>query len=152
MNTTPPTPPATAGPIRILIVDDNGDFRATLANYLARQPDLELAGQAASASETLRLVRKQRPDLVLLDYSMPGGNGAEVCRAIKGLPSAPKVIMVTMFEGKQFRDLSVRAGADGFITKIELCTELPPTIAKLFPPQESEITPDRPVPAGRIPE
>lgn len=119
--------------LRLLLVDDNPDFRSAAAAYLTAQPQLRLAGQAASGEEALALVAQKRIDLVLLDLAMKGHSGFATTRQLKFLPRAPKVIVVTLQDAPEYRHIAQAVGADGFVSKSEYTTELLPLIARLFP-------------------
>jgi DNA-binding NarL/FixJ family response regulator len=71
-----------AEPIRVLIADDNADFREGLAGMLASADDLEVVGQAEDGNEAIRRVAQLQPDVVLMDIKMPGQNGIEATRRI----------------------------------------------------------------------
>jgi two-component system LytT family response regulator len=79
--------------MRAVIVDDEEPGRSVLRNLLAREPDVEIAGEAASAREAVRLIRDQRPDVVFMDIEIPDGNGIELFRRLD--QPIPYVIFVT---------------------------------------------------------
>src|SRR5260370_41498062 len=80
-----------ARPIRILIADDHAIFRAGLKALLEAQPDLRVIGEAGDGAEAVARTRALRPDVVLLDLSMPGMDGLAALRALQreGLPGRP---------------------------------------------------------------
>lgn len=119
--------------VRFLLVDDNPDFRASAAAFLSTEPHLRLVGEAGSGTEAVTLCAQIPVDLVLLDLAMHGWDGFETTRQIKARPGAPKIILVTLQEGPEYRRIAKLAGADGFIGKIEFTTALLPLIASLFP-------------------
>ena len=84
--------------IRTLVVDDERPARQELCFQLERVDDVEVAGQAGDGLEALRLIRKLRPDLVLLDIQMPGRTGFEVAREILADDIATRVVFVTAFD------------------------------------------------------
>src|SRR5882757_6665693 len=98
--------------LKIMLVDDNQRFMETAADYLSNHGELEIVGLACSGSEALRMVDELSPELVLMDLSMPEMNGLEATRHIKALPSPPKVVMLTMYEGAEYETLAQNAGAD----------------------------------------
>ena len=120
-------------PKRVLLVDDNQDFLKAAKRFLRTVPGLELVGQATSGEQALELTAALHPDLVLMDFAMPGMNGPAATLRIKQQPNAPKVIILTLHSRPEFRALANEAGADGFLQKEDLVVELPRLLASLFP-------------------
>lgn len=120
-------------PKRVLLVDDNQDFLKTAKRFLRTVPGLELVGEATSGEQALELTAALHPDLVLMDFKMPGMNGFAATLRIKQQPNAPKVIIVTLHTHAGFLALAKEAGADGFLQKQHLVVELPRLLASLFP-------------------
>jgi len=118
---------------RVLLVDDNQDFLKAAKRFLRGVPGLELVGQATSGEQALELSAALHPDLVLMDFAMPGMNGLAATLRIKQQPNAPKVIMVTLHTHAALRALANDAGADGLLQKEDLVVELPRLLASLFP-------------------
>lgn len=102
--------------MRILVVDDSPAIRARLVAMLVEVPGVE-AREAAGADEALEVIRTSRPDLVVLDLHMPGKSGLEVLPALKALPSAPVVVVLTSHPTEHHRRLCVAQGADFFFDK-----------------------------------
>lgn len=102
--------------VRVLVVDDNEGFRESLAALLDGE-ELEVIGQAGSGEEALLLVRRLRPDVVLMDLRMPGMDGIETTRRLKAAAPAIGVVALTgMEEQRAVRDMLV-AGASGYVLK-----------------------------------
>ena len=110
--------------IRILIADDHGVLRAGLRALLNAEPDLEVVGEAADGDEALRLTRTLRPDIVLMDVSMPGCGGIEATRRLKELRSDVRVLILTVHEDSGLLQEAIRAGASGYILKRAAESEL----------------------------
>jgi len=111
-------------PIRILIADDHGVLRAGLRVLLDAEPELEVVGEATNGEEALNLAMDKRPNVVLLDISMPGPGGIEVTRRLAAaLPSA-RVLILTIHEDEALLREAMRAGAAGYITKRAIEPEL----------------------------
>ncbi|HPC85515.1 MAG TPA: response regulator [Smithellaceae bacterium] len=110
--------------IKTLLVDDHPDFLGFAARYLSQDEAIAISGTALSGPEALELAKKLDPDLVLADLAMPGMNGLEVTRILKGRPNPPCVIILTMYDNAEYMDAARKAGADGFVTKAELDTRL----------------------------
>jgi PAS domain S-box-containing protein len=119
--------------IDVVLVDDSGDYVAAVKSWLELWPELQLVGVAKNGDEAIALVEKVRPDLVLMDVSMPGISGFEAVRRIKCLSDPPKVIMLTIEEDGVSRLGAKSAGADDFVPKTALTTALLPAISRLFP-------------------
>jgi DNA-binding NarL/FixJ family response regulator len=112
-----------AGPIRILLVDDQELFRGGVRVALEAQPDFVVVGEAPNGREALRLIGELGPDVVLLDIRMPVLDGVETVRAIfgadagSGSSSKPRVIMLTTFALDRAAATAIRLGASGFLLK-----------------------------------
>lgn len=117
--------------MRILIADDNALIRAGIAEIVADNA-WEVCGQASSGAETLEQIRILRPDLVLLDISMPGTNGLELAATIKYEMPAVKVVIVSQHDFDNVLGGAQRKLADGFVDKSRLGRDLAPTIAGII--------------------
>ena len=107
-----------AGPVRILVVDDQDVVRAGFAALLGSQPDFEVVGSAADGAAAVRLCDAVRPDIVLMDVRMPVLDGIEATRRITGRTSAPpRIIMLTTFDLDEHVYDALAAGASGFLLK-----------------------------------
>jgi len=113
-------------PIRVLLVDDSQEFLKAVSRFLAVDPEIDLVGVALAGQDALVLVTGLRPDLVLMDLTMPQMNGLEATRQIKAMPGAPIVIILTGYDTPEYRSAAAAAGADGFVYKPELFKKLPP--------------------------
>ncbi len=103
--------------IRVLLVDDHAVLRAGLRMLLAAEPGLDVVGDAADGEAGVRLAGELRPDVVVMDLSMPGMNGLEATRRIvaAGLPS--RVLVLTVHAGEEYLMPVLEAGAAGYVTK-----------------------------------
>src|SRR5688500_7971544 len=108
---------ATEEGVRVLIVDDHAIVREGLKRILADAPELRVAGEAASGTEAIRLVREGSWDVMLLDVSLPGANGLEVLRAVRECVPQLPVLVLTMYPEDQYAIRMLRAGAAGYLTK-----------------------------------
>jgi DNA-binding NarL/FixJ family response regulator len=120
--------------IRVLLVDDNASFLEIESNFLSRQPEFKIVGSATSGEGALTQVVNLRPDLVLMDLTMPGMNGMQATSQIKKQPNAPRIIIVTLHDQPAYREMCENAGADGFITKDNFGAALVHMIHGLFDP------------------
>jgi DNA-binding NarL/FixJ family response regulator len=102
--------------IRVLFVEDHQLLGDALSALLGREPDIEVVGVARSVAEAKALAR-ERLDVVLMDYHLPVGTGAEATRAIKARWPSARVVMVTALSDDETVLESIQAGADGYLTK-----------------------------------
>ena len=117
---------------RVLLVDDSAEFLDSASDFLNTDPGIEIVGRAYSGHGALEQVPVLKPDLVLMDLTMPGMNGLEATRALKSRADGPRVIILTLHDDPQYRAAAEAAQADGFVTKTELGLHLLPAINKLF--------------------
>ncbi|MCD6309404.1 MAG: response regulator transcription factor [Candidatus Eremiobacteraeota bacterium] len=103
--------------IGIILVEDHRLVREGFANMLSLQEDFEVKGEATTAEEAFELIRKYRPDIVLMDIKLPGMNGIEATKQIKKEFPDVEVIMLSMYDEDQYVLESVRAGATGYVLK-----------------------------------
>jgi len=104
-------------PIRILIVDDHPVVCSGLTSMLSAQPGLDIVGSAASGEEALSIIKRNKPDLLLLDLRMPGMDGIGVLQALKKFEASPRVIILTSFDKDEDIYRAIRAGAQGYLLK-----------------------------------
>ena len=102
--------------MRVLLVDDHPTVRFGLKHLLESAGD-EVTGEAGNAADALRLAGELRPDVVLLDLRLGQDSGIEVCREIKALPDAPRVLVFTAHTGTEDIAGATLAGADGYLHK-----------------------------------
>jgi DNA-binding NarL/FixJ family response regulator len=107
---------AESKPIRVLLVDDHQLLTDSLARLLQAEPDIDVVGVAATVAEAKQLAR-ERMDVVLMDYRLPDGTGAEATRAIKARWPSARVVMLTAVQDDETVLESIQAGADGYLTK-----------------------------------
>ena len=105
--------------IRVALVDDQELVRAGFRTLIESAADLEVVGEASDGEEAVRLVREQRPDVVLMDVRMPRVDGIEATKRIHDLPEAEnvRVLVLTTFDLDEYVHAALRAGASGFLLK-----------------------------------
>lgn len=106
-----------SGPVRVVVVDDHEVIRAGLQVVLAREPDIHLVGMAAEGSEALRLVEQTRPDVAVVDFSLPGMSGVELCERLVGKWPGMAVVVLTNYVDDGVRARSLSAGARAYVHK-----------------------------------
>lgn len=103
--------------IRILIVDDHVLFREGLSAIIGQQADIKVVGLAGSVREAVEAARQLRPDIILMDFTLPDGTGAEATRQIIQENSAIKVVFLTMSDSDDDMLAAVRSGGVGYLLK-----------------------------------
>jgi DNA-binding NarL/FixJ family response regulator len=110
--------------IRIVIADDHTIVREGLKQVLARDPELEVVGEARDGVEVMQRVRELAFDVLLLDLSMPGRNGLEVIKQVKAEKPRLRILVLSMHEEHQYAVRAMRSGASGYLTKESASTQL----------------------------
>ncbi len=110
--------------VRILIADDHEVVRIGLASLLDRQPGFTVVGEARSGDEAVRVARRERPDVVVMDIRMPNGSGIDACRTITSELTGTPVIMLTSYADADALFAAIDAGASGYVLKRVGSTEL----------------------------
>ena len=104
---------------RVLIVDDHPMTRAGLVHVINHQPDLTVCGEAESAAQALDILNSSRPDLLLIDITLPGKSGLELIKDVKAMRPELLMLVISMHDESLYADRVLRAGARGYITKHE---------------------------------
>lgn len=104
-------------PIRVLLADDHSVVREGLRHVLAGAPELTVVGEAGTGPDTMRLAAELRPDVVLLDLTMPGAGGLEVLRHLRATLPAVRVLILSVHDDPEYVLESVRGGAHGYLRK-----------------------------------
>lgn len=116
---------------RIVLADDHVMFRKGIKNLLERDAGLEVAGEVGDGFELLQLIKRETPDMVILDVAMPSLRGLEAAREIKIISPEVKVLILTMHREKEYVYYSISAGAEGYLLKEDADTELFRAIEKI---------------------
>lgn len=103
--------------IRLLIADDHAIVRSGLKQVFALAPDLEVVGEAVNGNEVLENLRRQLPDLLLLDLNMPGLSGPDLIARIKAHWARLPILVLSMHNEAQVASRVLKAGANGYVTK-----------------------------------
>ena len=117
--------------IGILLVDQQTGFLGAATEFLEREDDLTVLGTAGGHAAALAQVRALGPKVILLDPSSPGMGGLGVIRIYKGLLPDVKVIVLTLMDSNTYRRASLVAGANDFVSKATLVTDLLPAIQRV---------------------
>ena len=114
----------TVAPIRVLIADDHAVLRAGLRMLLEAQQDMAVAGEAGDGVEVTRKARELRPDVVLMDLSMPGPPSGEVIRQVLKACPGTRVLILTMHDDPSYLASALAGGAAGYVVKKVADSEL----------------------------
>jgi two-component system, NarL family, response regulator NreC len=117
--------------MQILIVDDNEMVRRGVSALLSSRPTWQVCGYAGDGKEALRKAKELRPDIILLDISMPGANGLDVARILRREMPKTKIVIMSQHDPIQVLPRVLEAGAHACVDKNSLHTDLLPTIETL---------------------
>jgi DNA-binding NarL/FixJ family response regulator len=109
---------------RVLIVDDHAVIRRGVQSILSTYPEWDLCGEAENCQEAIRLAGELRPEVVIMDVSMPGLNGLEATRIIHDVLPETKVLLLTLHSSSEFVRSAFHAGARGYVLKSDAENEL----------------------------
>ncbi|MEP7049360.1 MAG: response regulator transcription factor [Pseudomonadota bacterium] len=117
--TTPP-----GSPLKLVLVDDHPVLRAGLKALLSAQPDMSVIAEGKTGAEGIELAFNLKPDLILMDVSMPGMSGADAARQIKSVQPDLPILALSVHEEVSFVRQLLDAGVDGYALKRSACDEL----------------------------
>ena len=110
--------------IRVLLADDHAVLRAGLKALLELEPDMEVVGEASDGREAVELAQQLRPDVTVMDISMPEMDGFAATRAMRQLPSPGHIVILTMHAEESYLFEMLQAGASGYVLKSSADREL----------------------------
>ena len=116
--------------LRMLVVDDSDIIRRLICQILQTQPDIEVVCEASDGEDAIRKVRVHRPDVVLMDITMPVMNGFDTTRRIKHEFPLTLVLVVSQYDSAPFMREAIAAGASGYVVKDNASAELIPALRK----------------------
>ena len=111
-------------PVRILIADDHELIRRGLRSILGTRPEFEICAEVADGSDAIEIARKLKPDVVLLDITMPRVNGLDAARAIRREVPHTKVIILSQYNEADMRSRALESGAQGYVSKSDVSSQL----------------------------
>jgi len=118
-------------PVSVLLVDDHAIVREGYRRLLARQPTISVAGEAGSGAEAYALFVRLRPDIVIMDITLPGASGIEVMRRMLRQHPQTRVLIFSMHDDVIFARRALQAGAKGFISKSSAPNQLVEAVLKI---------------------
>jgi DNA-binding NarL/FixJ family response regulator len=121
----------TMKPISVLLVDDNPAFLRIATRFLQEHDDVAVVGAAGGGEEALALAEDLEPDIVLIDLAMPGLSGLETIPRLRAMLPAGGIIALTMLDTNSYWQAALAAGADDFVPKVSLDTDLLPAIRRV---------------------
>lgn len=113
---------------RILIVDDHDVVRRGIRSVISADPELEIVGETASGEDAVHRADELKPDLILLDISLPDISGIEVAIRVRRLSTVPKILFLSQHDSMQVAKEGLKTGACGFVAKADAARELPKAI------------------------
>lgn len=117
---------------RLLIVDDHEIFRRGLRALLEPSSEWQICGEAVDGLDAIEQCKSLKPDIVVLDVSMPRLNGLEAARLIKKDLPGCQIVIITQHDSPQIRSAALEAGAQSFVTKSSVGNELVTALRKLI--------------------
>lgn len=128
--------------IRVLCVDDHRIVREGIVLMIARQPDMEVVGAAASGEEAVALFEELRPDITLMDLQLGAMSGADATRAIRRVEPHARVIVLTMFHGDEDVFRALEAGATSYLLKDTAFEDLVRVVRQVDAGKQPAMSPD----------
>ena len=117
--------------ISVLLVDDNPRFLRIATRFLQEHDDVVVVGAAGGGEEALALAQDLQPDIVVIDLAMPGLSGLETVPRLQAMLPKVGIIALTVLDTNSYRQAALTAGADDFVPKTSLDTDLLPAIRRV---------------------
>ncbi len=111
-------------PVKVMIVDDHNLVREGLKAVFAQGDEIDVVGEAGSGEEAIEMVEKVKPDVILMDISMPGMNGIQATKQIRDKHPDAKIVILTMLDQEGYVYEAIKAGATGYMLKSTSSDEL----------------------------
>jgi DNA-binding NarL/FixJ family response regulator len=111
-------------PYRVLVVDDHAVVRRGIRTLIESHSEIQVCAEASNGHEALKLLDAEKPDMVLLDITMPGMDGVEVTRTIRGVSPSTEVLILSMHSCPKVARAAMQAGANAYVVKSDADQEL----------------------------
>jgi len=108
--------------VNVMLVDDSASFRNTAAQFVSEVCGANVVGQADSGETAIEMALRLRPQLILMDLAMSGINGIEAAHRLKAADAGIKIVILTLNNGREYRELAQSLALDGFISKTDFTT------------------------------
>lgn len=118
--------------IRVLLVDDHAIIRDGIRALVSLRNEIEIVGEASDGKEAIEKARELNPDVIVMDIAMPGMDGLEATRRITKQNPKAKILVLTQYDSREFILSAIQAGADGYIPKRALGSELTSAILAVY--------------------
>jgi DNA-binding NarL/FixJ family response regulator len=119
------------GPTSVLLVDDNPTFLRILIDFLREEEEILVVGTARSGEEAMVKAKELQPQVILLDLAMPGLGGLKTIPRLRSMMPDMGIIVLTVLDPNGYREGAMAAGADDFVAKVNVSTDLIPAIQRL---------------------
>lgn len=120
-----------ARPLRVLVADDNEGVRRAISQILLAENDIEIVGEAVDGDDAVQKARQHRPDVVLLDITMPTMSGLEAAQILKHEFPLMHIVIVSQHDSRGFKWAALAAGVSGYVVKSDAARDLIPALRKL---------------------
>jgi DNA-binding NarL/FixJ family response regulator len=114
-----------------MLVDDSASFRMAAEQFVTEVCGANVIGQADSGEAAIEMALRLRPQVILMDLAMGGINGIEAGRRIKAVDGSIKIVILTLNNGREYRELAQSLALDGFISKTDFTTQICAVIESL---------------------
>lgn len=118
--------------IRVAIADDHAELRLALSLLLSRSKAIELVCEASNGREAVECVKSHKPDVLVMDVTMPELNGFEAAKQIARLPVNTRVILISIHREPEYAEQAAAVGAQGFVSKDKLINSLIAAIEAVY--------------------
>lgn len=120
-----------ARPLRVLVADDNDVVRRAISQLLLAENDIEIVGEAVDGHDAVQKARQHRPDVVLLDITMPVMSGLEAAQILKQEFPLMHTVIVSQHDSRGFQWAALAAGVSGYVVKSDAARDLIPELRKI---------------------
>jgi len=125
--------------MNVVLIDDSQLVRERIANIISKLPGVKVIAEAGNSLEAIEVVRKKKPDVVILDIKMPGESGVRILKKLKNEFEELKIIMLTNYPYSQYKAECLKDGADYFLSKSDEFEKIPDILLDIAKRRESDI-------------